>query len=57
MCAVLNYQHYKFPFLTIDKMYAVLSGVKCAVMNVSVWCLEQRPVPIVDPIWIILLKK
>lgn len=33
MCTVLNYQLYKFKFITINKMCAVLNAVKCAVMN------------------------
>jgi len=33
ICAVLNYPLSKAPFITIDKMCAVLKGVKCAVTN------------------------
>jgi len=33
MCVVLNYRPFKFSFLTIQKMCAVLSDVKCAVLN------------------------
>lgn len=33
MCAVLNNWPSKFPFLTIDKMCAILNDVKCAVVN------------------------
>lgn len=32
MCAVSDYRISKFPFLTIEKMCAVLNGLKCVVM-------------------------
>jgi hypothetical protein len=33
MCAVLNYRPLKFPFLTVEKMCAVLNDLKCVVIN------------------------
>jgi len=53
MCEVLNYLPTKFPFLTTDKIYAVLNDVKyavmkskCAVLNEALATIQRKSSPI-----------
>lgn len=43
MWVVFNYVPSVFPFLTTEKICAILNGAKCAIMNDKCWTVERRP--------------